>query len=698
MMNAIQMIPLSKLRLSEANVRKNDSNLFIEEFAASIEAKGILQNLIVVPASKKGMFDVTAGGRRLRASNFLLEAGKIDKAYAVPCRVLDIDAAEQSELSLIENIIRLDMTPTDEIRAYKHFINEGSDLDAIAKRFGRTRRFIEGRLRLADLADPIFAALEEGKITLDVAKAYATSPNHERQMLVWNELSNSWQGNQADSIRRMITNSAIRSNSPIARLATEAAYLAAGGRIERDLFTVDTTETWIDPEIAQRIAGEKLQAFATEVAAGSGFAWVRPVLETRVPYSASEELHQVHLDAAPLSDEEQVQADQLLETISALEAESEALDEDDEVAAADFQARWDAATAAYDALQDKPPVIPDELKPNVGCFVTITADGTPVIDSGLYSDKPMQRRKSGRSDAEGGNDAAPDGNRPKPLSQKLVEELAVQRRDILAINLASNPAIALDYMIFAIADAGYSLGSQAHGTSIRASSPSLYLASYPESPAHMLMADMRETLDTSWTEHEHTVERFKAFSALDDDAKANWLSYCVARSLEASMGADRKPGHSGPEPIALHDHLASLMAINPASHWRPTSANYFDRVSKQTLLAHLGEVGGPTMAASFMGSKKGDLSASCEKLFAGETIVAPEVKEAALAWVPAHMRFRTLVTEEAGGEGEPVLSDEAVGEVEPNLGPGLPTSMPIGTSRLMTLSTSPNCRTPDSSA
>ena len=148
------VIPLGKLRLSEANVRKNDSNLFIEELAANIEAKGLLQNLIVVPAKKRGMFDVTAGGRRLRALNFLLGAGKLPKDHPVACRVLDIDAAEQSELSLIENVIRLDMTPTDEIRAYKHFVNEGSDLDAIAKRFGRTRRFIEGRLRLADLADP----------------------------------------------------------------------------------------------------------------------------------------------------------------------------------------------------------------------------------------------------------------------------------------------------------------------------------------------------------------------------------------------------------------------------------------------------------------------------------------------------------------------------------------------------------------
>lgn len=659
-MNDIEMIPLGKLRLSEANVRKNDSNLFIEELAANIEAKGLLQNLIVAPAKKRGMFDVTAGGRRLRALNFLLEAGKLPKDYPVACRVLDIDAAEQSELSLIENVIRLDMTPTDEIRAYKHFVNEGSDLDAIAKRFGRTRRFIEGRLRLADLADPIFAALEEGKITLDVAKAYATTPNHERQMLVWNELSNSWQGNQADSIRRMITHSAVRSSSPMAKLASEADYLAAGGRIERDLFTEDGGETWIDAEIAQRIAGEKLQAFATQIAETSGYAWVRPILETRVTYSATEDLHQVHLEPAPLSDEEQVEADRLLETISALEGESETLDEDDEAAAAEFQERWDAATNAYDALHDKPPVIPEEMKANVGCFVVIGADGEPAVASGLYSDKPLEKRKSrGAADAPGGADGgAGEGNAtssaPKPLSQKLVEELAVQRRDILAINLASNPAIALDYLIFAIADSRALYSAQALGTTLRAPSPSLYLANYPDSPAHTLMADMRETLDMSWTEHRRTVDRFAAFSALDDDAKASWLAWCMAKTLEASMGIDKKPGQSGPEPIDLHDHLAALMGITVASHWRPTAANYFDRVSKQTLLAHVSEVGGPTMAASFMGSKKGDLSASCEKLFAGETIVAPEVKEAALAWVPEAMRFRAIAASEADYEQAPI--------------------------------------------
>jgi ParB family chromosome partitioning protein len=137
----------------------------------------------------------------------------------------------------------------------------------------------------------------------------------------------------------MITHSAIRSSSPMAKLASEADYLAAGGKIERDLFTEDGGETWIDAEIAQRIAGEKLQAYATQIAETSGYAWVRPILETRVTYGATEDLHQVHLEPAPLSDEEQAEADRLMETISALEAESDGVDEDDEAAAAEFQAR-----------------------------------------------------------------------------------------------------------------------------------------------------------------------------------------------------------------------------------------------------------------------------------------------------------------------------------------------------------------------
>ena len=288
-----QMIPLNKLTLSPNNVRKTDTDQLIAEFADNIETRGILQNLVAVPSGKT--FDVIVGGRRLRALNLLKDRKAIKANHPVPVQVIEVGNEEQAEISLIENVIRQQMTVADEIRAYRFFINEGSDLEAIAKRFGRTKRAVEGRLRLADLAEPIFAALERNEITLEVAKAYATTSNQERQQMVWDQVSDTWQANNADAIRRMITTSSINSTSAIAKLVTEKAYTDAGGRIERDLFTTDDTANWIDPEIVNRLAAEKIEAAAAKIAEETGLAWVRPLLDTRVNHVATEELHHYHM-------------------------------------------------------------------------------------------------------------------------------------------------------------------------------------------------------------------------------------------------------------------------------------------------------------------------------------------------------------------------------------------------------------------
>ncbi|MGC1470839.1 MAG: ParB N-terminal domain-containing protein, partial [Sphingorhabdus sp.] len=643
-MNIIQ-IPLAKLHLSPANVRKNDSQLFIDELAANIGENGLLQNLVVAPIVKpKGHYCVTAGGRRLRAMNRLVELGQWPKDAAVDCRSLQGDAAQQSEVSFAENFMQLKMTVTDEIRAFKHFINEGSDVDAIARRLGLTRRHIEARLRLADLAEPIFAALDEGTITLDIAKAYASTASHERQLMVWEQMANHWQGNNADTIRRMIAHASLPSTSPIARYVGETAYCEAGGRIESDLFQAETGDKWLDSEIALRIAGEKLQAFAVEVATGIGYGWVRPLVGTRVDHAAVEALHPVQVEAAPLSDEEQARIADIADEMAKIEARfEEGLDDDSDADA--LEDRYSAFEAELTRIQDKPGIVPDELKPSVGCFVILNSEGNPVIDATLYSETAPRKQRSttgaggsanSSGEADGGGE---DGEASvKPLSQRLIGELSVQRRDILAANLAVNPAVALDLLIFAIADRTPTYGRDERGTTIRAPEPSCYLDAYPASPAFEQLAEVRDGLDPSWTEHDTTVARFEAFAALDDDAKAGWLAYVVAKSLEPSIGGARV-GHQGPNGNDLHDHLAGLMQIDAAQHWRPTAANYFDRVGKQQLLRHITDIGGTTMAASYMASKKGDLSQTCEKLFAGETIVAPEVKAAALAWVPDAIRF-----------------------------------------------------------
>lgn len=91
----IQMIPLTQLVPSPANVRKTRVKTGIEELAASIAAHGLLQNLLVQPASAE-TFEVVAGGRRHAALKWLAKRKKIAGDYPVPCEVRDgQDATEK---------------------------------------------------------------------------------------------------------------------------------------------------------------------------------------------------------------------------------------------------------------------------------------------------------------------------------------------------------------------------------------------------------------------------------------------------------------------------------------------------------------------------------------------------------------------------------------------------------------------------
>ncbi|MFS6807266.1 hypothetical protein WHL19_14490, partial [Staphylococcus aureus] len=66
----------------------------------------------------------------------------------------------------------------------------------------------------------------------------------------------------------------------------------------------------------------------------------------------------------------------------------------------------------------------------------------------------------------------------------------------------------------------------------------------------------------------------------------------------------------------------------------------------------------------YLGSKKGEISTSCEKLFAGEAITEAETKEAALAWVPDAMRFDAVGTAELVEDTGPGDDDSGTGSVD----------------------------------
>ncbi|RSU72122.1 chromosome partitioning protein ParB [Sphingomonas sp. S-NIH.Pt3_0716] len=659
----IQTIKLNKLRLSPINVRTApDEQLQIEPMAASIEAKGVLQNLLVTPAKKpRGTYEVFDGGRRWRAMQLLVQRGTIvDSEYDVPVMVLTGDDAELSETSTATNFHQLKMTPAEECRAFQHFIGKSGDIDAVAKRFGVTRRFVEGRLRLASLAEPIFEALSKSEITLDIAKAYASTENQEKQLLVWSSYQHSHV--TADTIRRVIANESLKANDPIAMLVGEGRYCEAGGKVDGDLFT-DGNDRWIDPEIAHRLAGEIMETEAKRIGEETGLAWIRSIA-SNYAHNAAHGLYRAILQQPELTEEQATRLVEIEERRIYLEGEmqDESLTEDEFKA---FDQEDDRLIAEAEAIENRAPVLPEELKAHVGAFLLLTPQGEMRLDTQYYSEHEIliERPASGDETADGEGDDGADryssggfrigGSGPaaptyrpeavapggKPLSARLYDELAIQRRDILASCLLAQPALALDYALFVMVDARttspsrYSSSSTRYGTTIRAGGPQdPVTGDMPTSRAREYLAEAHDGLDATWTERDNEVERFEAFRALDDDSKANWLAYIVALSLEA------KPGMSN-EQIPLQNRLASILEIDVASWWRPTSDNFFDRVNKGSILTLLTDVGGPALTVRHASLKKTEISESCQKLFAGETIVEPEVKEAALAWVPNAMRF-----------------------------------------------------------
>jgi ParB family chromosome partitioning protein len=186
------------------------------------------------------------------------------------CAFASEDAAAR-EISLAENLIREAMTPADEARAYRDIVDGGADAEAVARRFGVTVRHVQGRLRLADLAEPIFAALAAGDITLDVAMAYGSTGDRERQAAAWERLSTSW---QADNRRR---SAARLPRKPLGR--SPHRPLSGRGRICR-LRWPDRARSfrrrgrgrWLDGDLAMDLAAKKLAHEAEVAELGSKLA------------------------------------------------------------------------------------------------------------------------------------------------------------------------------------------------------------------------------------------------------------------------------------------------------------------------------------------------------------------------------------------------------------------------------------------
>lgn len=658
-------IPLNKLKKSPRNARKTPhSEAALEAYAASIAAKGILQNLVVEPeldaeGAETGFYLVTIGEGRRLAQLLRVKGKQIKKTEPIRC-VIDT-ANDPHEISLDENVTREAMHPADQFEAFKKLAEErGYGAEDIAARFGVTAHVVRQRLRLGAVSPRLMQVYRDGALTLDQLMAFAIVEDHVRQEQVYDNLSYNRDPSQ---IRRDLTRTHVQANDRRVIFVGAEAYSEAGGVILRDLFTEDRGGLYEDAALLDRLVIEKLEGIAAEVQA-EGWKWASAHIDFPHAHGLRRNYPQpVELSAEDESAREAAQAeyDVLTEQYDSAEELPDDVDERFGELEAEIE-RINALRYVYD---------PDDIACG-GALVILSHDGSARIERGfIRAEDENPEPEEGGTDGEGyavaedgeivgdgdydedrsyvsaldaeDEEAADDG---KPISDLLVRDLTAHRTLGLRLALGEQPDIALIAVTHALAAQTFYRGVEAHCLEIRPTSAHLggHADGIEDTAAAKLLSDRHEAWAADMPRDVSDLWGF--IVSLDHAGIMALFAHCASLTVNAV----KQPWERKPRAHETADRLASAVSLDMTAHWTPTVRTYFGRVTKAHNLAAVREAISGEAADRIAGMKKPAMADSAEQLLAGT------------GWLPALLRTPEPAwfapEQPEAGEDAPMVEDD----------------------------------------
>ncbi|MEP7222240.1 MAG: ParB/RepB/Spo0J family partition protein [Novosphingobium sp.] len=160
----LALLPVSSIEPHPDQPRRRFDEAALDELAASIAARGVIQPVVVRPHGD-GRYQLVAGERRWRAAQRA-------SLHEIPAIVRDLSEREVMALALIENLQREDLNPIEEARAY-HRLAEGEGLTQaeIARMVDKSRSHVANFQRLLSLPEPVLDMVEEGQLSMGHARA-----------------------------------------------------------------------------------------------------------------------------------------------------------------------------------------------------------------------------------------------------------------------------------------------------------------------------------------------------------------------------------------------------------------------------------------------------------------------------------------------------------------------------------------------
>ena len=160
----LAMLAISDIQPDPTQPRRHFDEGALEELAASIAQRGVIQPVIVRPLDNGG-YRLVAGERRWRAAQKA-------QVHEIPAIVRDLSERDVMAIALIENLQREDLNPIEEARAYHRLAEaEGLTQAEIARLVDKSRSHVANLQRLLSLPESVIGLVEDGSLSMGHARA-----------------------------------------------------------------------------------------------------------------------------------------------------------------------------------------------------------------------------------------------------------------------------------------------------------------------------------------------------------------------------------------------------------------------------------------------------------------------------------------------------------------------------------------------
>ncbi|SAL73165.1 nuclease [Caballeronia udeis] len=627
---AVEMIPLRSLVESPYNQRKKArTEATILEFADNIRAVGLLQNLVVHPMKKRAKkaqtYGVAAGETRRLGLLFNVERGDITSDYLVPCKV--ISEADAILTSATENDLRKPPHPADQFIAYKALTDQGRSPEFIAAVFKVTPKTVAGHLKLASVSPKLFDLFADDEMELEQIQALAMTDDHQTQEAVWFGAQSDWARNPRE-LRARLKGDKLSLNDRMVRFVTVEAYEAAGGMVERDLFSENDEGFILNRDVLMRVFDQRVASEVKTIEA-EGWAWVES--RPKFDYDEHNQFTQLYAQPAPLNPEQQQHFDALQkrydEVTDALQAHYD-VDEGEDGHLSDevvegLEAEDNKLACEIAEIEEREGEFTPAQMQVSGAIVYVSHNGGLTVHRGLVRREDREEARTMMQDSGVELPRSMTKKEKSAHSEKLLLNLTAHRTAAVQSALAMNANVALVTIVHKLAldflYTGYIDGASVVQVSSREAFHDMSRAA-PELEQNEHARGLREYVQT-WRKllPANPNELFGWLLEQPQDRLLNVLSVCTALSIN---GVSRNDA-----PNAVNA-IAGALDLNLSAYWQPTRESYLNHVSKDRIVAVVSGVVSAEEGKRVGKMKKGEAAEAAEKLLAGKNWL-PEFMSAA---------------------------------------------------------------------